>query len=86
MAAQGRHLRQFPRRPRLSHRMAADCGYLGQPVSYTHLAFTGEFWDKFEKGIYVDVVTGEPLFSSTDKYESGCGWPAFTKPIEGRCV
>lgn len=46
-------------------------------------AFTGEFWDKFEKGIYVDVVTGEPLFSSTDKYESGCGWPAFTKPIEG---
>ena len=49
-------------------------------------AFTGEFWDKFEKGIYVDVVTGEPLFSSTDKYESGCGWPAFTKPIEGPAV
>lgn len=50
--------------------------------SGTERAFTGEFWDKFEKGIYVDVVTGEPLFSSTDKYESGCGWPAFTKPIE----
>ena len=50
--------------------------------SSTERAFTGEFWDKFEKGIYVDVVTGEPLFSSTDKYESGCGWPAFTKPIE----
>lgn len=49
-------------------------------------AFTGEFWDMFEKGIYVDVVTGEPLFSSTDKYESGCGWPAFTKPIEGPAV
>ena len=49
--------------------------------SGTERAFTGEFWDKFEKGIYVDVVTGEPLFSSTDKYESGCGWPAFTKPI-----
>ena len=48
--------------------------------SGTARAFTGEFWDKFEKGIYVDVVTGEPLFSSTDKYESGCGWPAFTKP------
>ena len=54
--------------------------------SGTESAFTGEFWDKFEKGIYVDVVTGEPLFSSTDKYESGCGWPAFTKPIESPAV
>ncbi len=54
--------------------------------SGTERAFTGEFWDKFEKGIYVDVVTGEPLFSSTDKYESGCGWPAFTKSIEGPAV
>ena len=54
--------------------------------SGTERAFTGEFWDKFEKGIYVDVVTGEPLFSSTDKYESGCGWPAFTKPIDGPAV
>lgn len=54
--------------------------------SGTERAFTGEFWDKFEKGIYVDVVTGEPLFSSTDKFESGCGWPAFTKPIEEPAV
>ena len=54
--------------------------------SGTERAFTGEFWDKFEKGIYVDIVTGEPLFSSTDKYESGCGWPAFTKPIEEPAV
>lgn len=54
--------------------------------SGTERAFTGEFWDKFEKGIYVVVVTGEPLFSSTDKYESGCGWPAFTKPIEEPAV
>ena len=50
--------------------------------SGTERAFTGEFWNKFEKGIYVDVVTGEPLFSSTDKFESSCGWPAFSKPIE----
>ncbi len=50
--------------------------------SGTERAFTGEFWNLFEKGIYVDVVTGEPLFSSTDKFESGCGWPSFTKPIE----
>jgi len=48
----------------------------------TEFAFHNEFWDHFAKGIYVDIVTGEPLFSSTDKYESSCGWPAFTKPIE----
>lgn len=52
----------------------------------TERAFTGEFWNQFEKGIYVDVVTGEPLFSSTDKFESGCGWPAFSKPIEAPSV
>jgi len=50
--------------------------------SGTEYAFQNEFWDHFAKGIYVDIVTGEPLFSSTDKYESSCGWPAFTKPIE----
>ena len=54
--------------------------------SGTERAFTGEFWNQFEKGIYVDVVTGEPLFSSTDKFESSCGWPAFTKPIEEPAV
>ena len=54
--------------------------------SGTERAFTGEFWNQFEKGIYVDVVTGEPLFSSTDKYESSCGWPAFSKPIEAPAV
>ena len=48
----------------------------------TEYAFQNEFWNHFAKGIYVDIVTGEPLFSSTDKYESSCGWPAFTKPIE----
>jgi peptide-methionine (R)-S-oxide reductase len=43
---------------------------------------TGEYLDNEEPGIYVDVVSGEPLFASSDKYESGCGWPSFTKPIE----
>jgi len=52
----------------------------------TETAFDNEFWDQFEKGIYVDVVTGEPLFSSTDKFESSCGWPAFSKPIEAPSV
>jgi peptide-methionine (R)-S-oxide reductase len=43
---------------------------------------TGEYLDNREPGIYVDVVSGEPLFASSDKFESGCGWPSFTKPIE----
>lgn len=43
---------------------------------------TGEYLNNKEPGIYVDVVSGEPLFASGDKYESGCGWPSFTKPIE----
>lgn len=43
---------------------------------------TGEYLNNKEPGIYVDVVSGEPLFASSDKYESGCGWPSFTKPIE----
>lgn len=42
---------------------------------------TGEYLDNHEPGIYVDIVSGEPLFASSDKYESGCGWPSFTKPI-----
>ncbi len=48
----------------------------------TERAFTGKLWDHKERGIYVDVVTGEPLFSSSDKFDSGCGWPSFTKPID----
>ena len=43
---------------------------------------TGVYLDNKEPGIYVDIVSGEPLFASSDKYESGCGWPSFTKPIE----
>ncbi len=43
---------------------------------------TGEYLDNHEPGIYVDRVSGEPLFASSDKFESGCGWPSFTKPIE----
>ncbi|MFP7569565.1 peptide-methionine (R)-S-oxide reductase MsrB [Marivita sp. S2033] len=43
---------------------------------------TGEYLDNKEPGIYVDIVSGEPLFASGDKFESGCGWPSFTKPIE----
>ncbi len=48
----------------------------------TERPFTGKYNDHKEPGIYVDVVSGEPLFASSDKFESGCGWPSFTKPIE----
>ncbi len=50
--------------------------------SGTERPFTGEYNDNKTPGIYVDVVSGEPLFASSDKFESGCGWPSFTKPIE----
>lgn len=48
----------------------------------TERPFHNEFWDFFEAGIYVDIVSGEPLFSSLDKFESSCGWPSFSKPLE----
>lgn len=49
----------------------------------TERPFANEFWDSKKKGIYVDVISGEPLFSSTDKFDSGTGWPSFDRPIEG---
>jgi methionine-R-sulfoxide reductase len=49
--------------------------------SATEPPFRNEFWDHHEPGIYVDVVSGEPLFASTDKFDSGTGWPSFTKPL-----
>jgi peptide-methionine (R)-S-oxide reductase len=49
--------------------------------SGTERAGTGEYLDNHEPGIYVDIVSGEPLFASSDKFESGCGWPSFTRPI-----
>lgn len=52
----------------------------------TEPAFHNEYWNNHEPGIYVDVVSGEPLFSSTDKYDSGTGWPSFTRPIVADAV
>jgi len=52
----------------------------------TEPAFRNEFYDSKQPGIYVDVVSGEPLFSSLDKFDSGCGWPSFTRPVESKEV
>lgn len=52
----------------------------------TETAYSNEYWDNYEPGLYVDVATGEPMFSSADKYDSKCGWPSFTKPIEPEVI
>jgi peptide-methionine (R)-S-oxide reductase len=52
----------------------------------TEPAFANEYWDNHAPGIYVDVVSGKPLFSSLDKFDSGCGWPSFSRPVDSREV
>ena len=52
----------------------------------TERAFDNAYWDNTQAGIYVDIVSGEPLFSSTDKFKSGTGWPSFTRPITAKAV
>lgn len=52
----------------------------------TEMPFKNEYWDESREGIYVDITTGEPLFISTDKFESGCGWPSFSKPISKKLI
>lgn len=48
----------------------------------TEPPFRNEYWNELREGIYIDIVSGKPLFSSLDKFDAGCGWPSFTKPIE----
>ena len=60
----------------------SDLEYAVTMESATESPYTGQYWDNFEEGIYVDITTGEPLFSSKDKFSSQCGWPSFSKPIE----
>ena len=60
----------------------SDIQYRVTQKEATERPFSNEFWDFNEDGIYVDIVSGEPLFSSKDKFDAGCGWPSFTKPID----
>ena len=61
----------------------SDIQYKVTQESGTEMPFSSEYDDFYEDGIYVDIVSGEPLFSSKDKFNAGCGWPSFTKPIDG---
>ncbi|WP_025727977.1 peptide-methionine (R)-S-oxide reductase MsrB [Atopobacter phocae] len=69
----------------LKERLTAE-QYAVTQTNDTERAFSNEYWDNTEAGLYVDVATGEPLFSSRDKFESGCGWPSFTRPISSEVV
>ncbi|MEC3953076.1 peptide-methionine (R)-S-oxide reductase MsrB [Nocardia sp. CDC153] len=77
--------REYNRNPAAVAALSPEQYHVTQ-VNGTERAFTGEYWDNHEPGIYVDVVSGEPLFASTDKFESGSGWPSFTKPIDASNV
>lgn len=77
----------------VDYRATADALSRLTPLQYrvtqqdgTEPAFRNEYWNNHEAGLYVDVVSGQPLFSSTDKFDSGTGWPSFTKPIDPDAV
>ncbi|MCK9444414.1 MAG: peptide-methionine (R)-S-oxide reductase MsrB [Tissierellaceae bacterium] len=64
----------------------SDLEYAVTQNNATERPFTSELNDVFEDGIYVDIASGEPLFSSRDKYDAGCGWPSFVKPLESEHI
>ncbi|MGG5357434.1 peptide methionine sulfoxide reductase MsrB [Enterococcus sp. DIV0213j] len=74
-----------PNKEELKQKLS-DMEYAVTQENATEPAFTGKYDDFYEKGIYVDVVSGEPLFSSAEKYDAGCGWPSFSKPIERKDI
>lgn len=67
-------------------RQLSDVQYKITQEGATEIPFSNEYDKNFDEGIYVDIVTGEPLFSSTDKYDAGCGWPSFIKPLDKKSI
>ena len=74
-------MRKFSRNEEAIHNLSPEQYRVTQKSATEHPG-TGEYLDNKEPGIYVDIVSGEPLFASSDKFDSGSGWPSFTKPIE----
>lgn len=77
-----------PRKPqaeRLKQKLTPMQYHVTQEAG-TEPPFRNEYWDEHREGLYLDVVSGKPLFSSKDKFDSGCGWPSFTRPLEGKGV
>jgi len=68
------------------HKRLTPLEYEVTQHAFTETPFHNEFWDNHQAGIYVDVVSGEPLFSSLDKFDSGTGWPSFTKPLDSKNI
>ena len=81
LAQQGRELRVFDPDAAALRQSLTPLQYKVTQEESTEPPFHNEYWDNHQAGIYVDVVSGEPLFSSLDKFESGTGWPSFTKPL-----
>ena len=78
-------MNKYRKSPEAIARLTAD-QYRVTQRGDTEAPGTGELLDNHEPGLYVDIVSGEPLFASSDKFESGCGWPSFTKPVEPASV
>jgi peptide-methionine (R)-S-oxide reductase len=78
-------MHDYHKNPAAIHVLRPDQYYVTQE-SGTERPFTGEYLDNHEPGIYVDVVSGEPLFASVDKFDSGTGWPSFTKPLDDEYI
>jgi len=77
----GKYMPNYHKDPEVVSRLSRE-QYEVTQRSATERPFQNAFWDHKQPGLYVDVVSGEPLFTSLDKFDSGCGWPSFTKPVE----